>query len=156
LRASLSVRFRQRGKNPFARRWAWCDNRAGSVHLAVFVRDRAERSCPPLWPWALDRLSWRFAGGRILSVSTGSKEKGVLTGVAVGSVIALEALFAGPVSGASMNPARSFAPAVVSGHLDSLWVYLVAPPLGSCLSAFGCRCVHDNPCCRAPAKESCP
>jgi aquaporin Z len=53
----------------------------------------------------------------ILSVASGSKEKGVLAGVAVGSVIALEALFAGPVSGASMNPARSLAPAVVAGRL---------------------------------------
>ena len=50
----------------------------------------------------------------ILSVSTGSKEKGVLAGVAVGAVIALEALFAGPISGASMNPARSLAPAMRS------------------------------------------
>ena len=58
----------------------------------------------------------------ILCVSSGSKEKGVLAGVAVGSVIALEAMFAGPISGASMNPARSLAPALVSGHLASLWV----------------------------------
>ena len=54
----------------------------------------------------------------ILSVSTGAKEKGVLAGVAVGSVIALEALFAGPMSGASMNPARSLAPALVSLRLE--------------------------------------
>ena len=60
----------------------------------------------------------------ILSVSTGAKEKGVLAGVAVGAVIALGAMFAGPVSGASMNPARSLAPAVVAGRLDYLWVYL--------------------------------
>jgi aquaporin Z len=58
----------------------------------------------------------------ILSVSTGAKEKGITAGIAVGSVIALEALFAGPVCGASMNPARSLAPAVVSFHFESLWV----------------------------------
>jgi arsenate reductase (thioredoxin) len=63
----------------------------------------------------------------ILNVSTGAKEKGVIAGVAVGSVIALEALFAGPVSGASMNPPRSLAPAFVSMRLKSLWVYLIAP-----------------------------
>ena len=63
----------------------------------------------------------------ILSVSTGSKEKGVMAGVAVGSVIALEALFAGPISGASMNPARSLAPAVVALQFKDLWVYLTAP-----------------------------
>ncbi len=83
----------------------------------------------------------------ILSVSTGSKEKGVLAGVAVGSVIALEALFAGPISGASMNPARSLAPALVSLRLDSLWVYLTAPVLGGCAGVLACRCVQDPGCC---------
>jgi aquaporin Z len=83
----------------------------------------------------------------ILSVSTGSKEKGVLAGVAVGSVIALEALFAGPISGASMNPARSLAPALVSWHLDSLWVYLTAPLLGACAGVLACRCVQNPGCC---------
>jgi aquaporin Z len=83
----------------------------------------------------------------ILSVSTGSKEKGVLAGVAVGSVIALEALFAGPVSGASMNPARSLAPAVVSLRLDALWVYLTAPVLGACAGVLACRCVQEPGCC---------
>lgn len=83
----------------------------------------------------------------ILSVSTGSKEKGVLAGVAVGSVIALEALFAGPISGASMNPARSLAPALVSLQLGSLWLYIVAPILGACVSVFVCRCVQEPGCC---------
>jgi MIP family channel proteins len=79
----------------------------------------------------------------ILSVSTGSKEKGMMAGVAIGSVIALEALFAGPISGASMNPARSFAPALVSLRLEHLWIYLVAPVIGACLSVFVYRCIHD-------------
>ena len=83
----------------------------------------------------------------ILSVSTGSKEKGILAGVAVGSVIALEALFAGPVSGASMNPARSLAPAVASLRLDALWVYLTAPVLGACAGVLACRCVQEPGCC---------
>ena len=58
----------------------------------------------------------------ILSVSSGAKEKGVLAGVAIGAVIALEMLSAGPISGASMNPARSLAPALVSMRLDSVWI----------------------------------
>jgi len=94
----------------------------------------------------------------ILSVSTGSKEKGVLAGVAVGSVIALEALFAGPISGASMNPARSFAPALVSLRLDSVWVYLTAPVLGACAGVLACRCIQDPGCCCQvvpPPKEPC-
>ncbi|HVS71312.1 MAG TPA: aquaporin [Phycisphaerae bacterium] len=70
----------------------------------------------------------------ILRVATGSKEIGVMAGTAVGGVIALEALFAGPVSGASMNPARSLAPALLSGHTTSLWIYLLAPVLGALLA----------------------
>jgi aquaporin Z len=95
----------------------------------------------------------------ILSVSTGSKEKGVLAGVAVGSVIALEALFAGPISGASMNPARSLAPALVSLRVDSLWVYVSAPVLGAGLGGLACRCVQAPGCCCplvTPPKEACP
>jgi MIP family channel proteins len=83
----------------------------------------------------------------ILSVSTGAKEKGVMAGVAVGSVIALEALFAGPICGASMNPARSLAPAVVSLHVESLWIYLTAPVLGAAAGVLACRCVQDKGCC---------
>ena len=83
----------------------------------------------------------------ILSVSTGSKEKGVLAGVAVGAVIALEALFAGPISGASMNPARSLAPALVALRLDSLWIYLAAPVLGAGAAVAACRCVQERGCC---------
>ena len=95
----------------------------------------------------------------ILSVSTGSKEKGVLAGVAVGSVIALEALFAGPISGASMNPARSLAPALVAWRLDSLWLYLTAPVLGAGIGVLACRCVQAPGCCCqlvTPSKEACP
>ena len=70
----------------------------------------------------------------ILSVSSGSKEKGMMAGVAVGAVIALEAMFAGPISGASMNPARSLAPALISMRLEHLWIYFVAPCAGACLA----------------------
>jgi len=83
----------------------------------------------------------------ILSVSTGPKEKGTMAGIAVGAVIGLEALFAGPISGASMNPARSLAPALVSLHLDYLWVYLTAPVLGAVASVAACRCVQEKGCC---------
>jgi len=86
----------------------------------------------------------------ILSVSTGAKEKGITAGIAVGSIIALEAMFAGPICGASMNPARSFAPAVISGHLASLWIYLVAPTLGALSATFLCRCVRESGCCPSP------
>jgi aquaporin NIP len=83
----------------------------------------------------------------ILSVSTGAAEKGITAGIAVGSVIGLEAMFAGPICGASMNPARSLAPAVVSQHLAGLWIYLVAPVAGALLAVVGCRCVREEGGC---------
>jgi aquaporin Z len=67
----------------------------------------------------------------IMQVSTGAKEKGMFAAIAVGSMVALEALFAGPVCGASMNPVRSLAPAVVSGHYEHLWVYMTATVAGA-------------------------
>lgn len=92
----------------------------------------------------------------ILSVSTGSQEKGLLAGVAVGAVITLEAMFAGPISGASMNPARSLAPALVALRFDSIWVYMFAPILGASLSVCVCRCVQPPGCCGGePVRGSC-
>jgi aquaporin Z len=85
----------------------------------------------------------------ILSVSTGAKERGITAGLVVGAVIALEALFAGPICGASMNPARSLAPALVSGHLDNLWIYLTAPVIGALLAVPACRCIREEGCCSA-------
>jgi len=70
----------------------------------------------------------------ILNVSHGAKEKGITAGIAVGATIGLEAIFAGPICGASMNPARSLAPALVSGHLEHLWVYLTAPVVGALIA----------------------
>ena len=70
-----------------------------------------------------------------------------MAGIAIGAVIALEAMFAGPICGASMNPARSLAPAVVSGNFNSLWVYLAAPVIGAFLAVLSCRCVQEEGCC---------
>ena len=83
----------------------------------------------------------------ILSVSTGAKEKGITAGIAIGSVIALEAMFAGPICGASMNPARSLSPALVSGNVQYLWVYLIAPTVGAIVATFACRFVQQPDCC---------
>jgi aquaporin NIP len=90
----------------------------------------------------------------ILGVSTGASEKGITAGLAIGATVALEALFAGPVRGASMNPARSLAPAIMSGHLAALWIYLTAPIAGALLAVFGCCAVREEGCCKV-ANEVC-
>lgn len=82
----------------------------------------------------------------ILNVSTGAKEKGITAGIVIGAVIGLEAMFAGPICGASMNPARSFAPALVSLHLGDLWIYIVGPIAGALLAVPTLRLVRgENP-----------
>jgi aquaporin Z len=91
----------------------------------------------------------------ILRVSTGAKEKGITAGIAVGAVIGLEAIFAGPVCGASMNPVRSLAPAVVSGRAEHVWAYVVAPTLGALLAVVVARLVRE-PECRALETENVP
>ena len=83
----------------------------------------------------------------IINVSTGSKEIGVVAGIAIGSVVLLEAMFAGPITGASMNPARSIAPAVVSGNIADLWIYILAPIVGCVLAVVTCKLVKYEQCC---------
>jgi aquaporin Z len=83
----------------------------------------------------------------IINVSTGSKEIGIIAGIAVGAVVMLEALFAGPITNASMNPARSIAPNIVSGNIEHLWMYILAPILGALLAVISCKLVKDENCC---------
>ena len=83
----------------------------------------------------------------IISVSTGSNEICTMAAIAVGAVILLEAMFAGPMTKASMNPVRSLAPAVVSGNLTHLWLYLTAPIIGASLAVLSCKWVKDDACC---------
>lgn len=87
----------------------------------------------------------------IINVSTGSKETGIMAGIAIGGVVWFEAQFAGPITGASMNPARSLGPALISGHLEHLWLYILAPIVGAILAVLSCRLVKDDQCC----KEGC-
>lgn len=89
----------------------------------------------------------------ILSVSTGASEKGITAGLAIGSTVTLSALFAGPISGASMNPARSLAPALMTGNLNHLWIYLTAPIVGVFLAVGLCAITHDKTCCAIRSEE---
>jgi aquaporin Z len=101
----------------------------------------------PLKVFIIELLLSFFLMVVIINVSTGSKEIGPIAGIAVGSVILLEAMFAGPLTKASMNPIRSLAPALASGNFTDLWVYLTAPFLGMLLAVFSCKLVKDDNCC---------
>lgn len=78
----------------------------------------------------------------IFGISTGHQEKGIMAGVAVGGTVALDAMFGGPMTGASMNPARSIGPAIVSGNLEALWLYICAPILGMFLAYPVSQIIH--------------
>jgi aquaporin Z len=83
----------------------------------------------------------------ILCVSDGGKERGLMAGLAIGAVVGLEAMFGGPISGASMNPARSLGPALVSGRTEPLWLYALAPILGAMAAVPMCRWIRAPGCC---------
>ena len=108
---------------------------------------------PALQSFILEVILTAILMFAILGVSTGASEKGITAGIVVGAVIGLEALFAGPITGASMNPARSFGPALVALKLTSLWIYLTAPVIGAGLGVLACRCVRESDCCRAQSRE---
>ncbi|GAA3315314.1 hypothetical protein GCM10020331_010000 [Ectobacillus funiculus] len=65
-------------------------------------------------------------------------------GLAIGATVGLEAMFGGPISGASMNPARSIGPAIMSGHMEHLWIYIVATILGAIAAAFVYKFMHEE------------
>jgi MIP family channel proteins len=79
----------------------------------------------------------------IMAVATDTRAVGEAAAIAIGGTIGLDALFGGPVTGASMNPARSLGPALVSGDLHDLWIYLLAPPLGAALGALVYQLARD-------------
>ncbi len=83
----------------------------------------------------------------ILNVSTGHMEKGIMAGVAVGGTIALLALIGGPLTGASMNPARSLGPALAGGIWQQHWIYWIGPLLGSLAASPWCRYIQGPACC---------
>lgn len=103
--------------------------------------------------WLEIFLTW-FLMLTILNVSCGAREKGITAGIVIGGVIGLEALFAGPISGASMNPARSLAPALVSGDLKHLWIYLTAPIIGAFLAIPTFWLLRGRQCCRPQDDDS--
>lgn len=86
--------------------------------------------------FGLEALLTFFLMFVIMAVATDTRAVGQAAALAIGATVGLEALFAGPISGASMNPVRSLGPAVVSDTWTALWIYLIAPPLGAVLAAI--------------------
>ncbi len=80
----------------------------------------------------------------ILAVATDTRAVGEAAAIAIGGTILLDAMFGGPISGASMNPARSVAPALVSGNLHALWLYIVAPIIGASLGGVAYQFVRGE------------
>jgi aquaporin NIP len=80
----------------------------------------------------------------IMAVATDTRAVGEAAAVAIGGTIGLDAMFGGPVTGASMNPARSLGPAVVSGDLHALWLYIAAPLAGAALGALSYQFVRGE------------
>lgn len=113
---------------------------ASSILKVLFVNNELLGSTLPhgsvLQSFVLEVILTFFLMLVIIHVATGSKEQGMFAGLAIGGTVLLEAMFAGPISGASMNPIRSFAPALLSGHLEHLWIYILAPVLGAILGVF--------------------
>ena len=123
---------------------------ASIILLFLFPKSDLGATIPiiePLKVFVIELLLSFFLMVVIINVSTGSKETGPIAGFAIGGVILLEAMFAGPLTKASMNPVRSLAPALVSGNFSHIWVYLTAPFLGMLLAVFSCKLVKDENCC---------
>lgn len=92
----------------------------------------------------------------IVAVATDTRAVGTMAGVVIGSTVTLCALVGGAVTGASLNPARSLAPALAQGSLSSVWVYLVGPPIGAVLAALlyeWIRCEARTPEGRSTGEE---
>jgi MIP family channel proteins len=81
----------------------------------------------------------------VMAVATDTQAVGEAAAIAIGGTIGLEAMFGGPISGASMNPARSFGPALVSGDFHALWIYLLAPLVGAAVGALTYQLVRGQP-----------
>ena len=83
----------------------------------------------------------------VLNLGGEQQEKKIMAGAAIGGVVTLAALVAGPITGASMNPARSLGPAIAALNFESIWLYVVAPVIGMLLACPVCRWVQGPKCC---------
>ena len=80
----------------------------------------------------------------IMAVATDTRAVGAAAAIAIGGTVGLDALVGGPISGASMNPARSFGPALAAGEWSDLWIYFVGPAVGAAIGAFAYQVVRGE------------
>lgn len=140
----VTLAFALRGDFPWRRvPGYWIAQLLGSVLAALFLlglfgrRASLGATLPHhgLLPSFLLEISLTFLLVTvILATAANAKVVGPNAALAVGATVALDGLFAGPISGASMNPARSFGPAMLSGHDGTFWIYVLGPLVGSVLA----------------------
>jgi MIP family channel proteins len=80
----------------------------------------------------------------IIAVATDTRAVGAAAAIAIGATVGLDAIFGGPVTGASMNPARSFGPALAAGEWQDFWIYLVGPVAGAAAGAFAYQLIRGR------------
>ena len=90
----------------------------------------------------------------ILAVATDTRAVGEAAAIAIGGTIGLDAMFGGPISGASMNPARSLGPGLVAGDLHAIWVYLLGPLLGTAIGGLAYQFVRGERDAELPADST--
>ena len=81
----------------------------------------------------------------IMAVATDTRAVGEAAAIAIGGTVGLDAMFGGPITGASMNPARSLGPGIVTGDLNAIWIYLLAPIVGASIAALAYTFVRGDP-----------
>ncbi len=90
----------------------------------------------------------------ITAVATDTRAVGAAAAIAIGGTVGLDALFGGPITGASMNPARSFGPALASGTWSSFWVYVIGPVVGAAIGVFAYELVRGPKSLVSPSTQS--
>jgi len=131
----------------------WAAQVAGAVAAAALLRaslgDRADLGATlpsgsqgQAFVWEL--VLTFFLMFVIMAVATDTRAVGEAAAIAIGGTVGLDAMFGGPITGASMNPARSLAPALVSGNLHALWLYIAAPLAGAALGGVAYQFVRGE------------
>ena len=138
---AVTVAFATIGRFPWRQVPAYIAGQVGAATvgalalLAIFGPVANLGATVPAGSWSqsfgLEIILTFFLMFVITSVATDARSVGGVAGWAIGGTVALAAIFGGPISGASMNPARSLGPALVSGALQDIWLYLLAPVVGA-------------------------